>query len=156
MFAYECGWTYVARWDGWDVKLFMGKLFAPCARPSHCVACHLFCLFAFRILSFFFCVILWGLAFCGLLSDVGTGDVAWGQEQGWAQKAANLRRRGGSAEEWPLIRGAVAKKSGAQPTPPPEPNLQDPGAYSDFSAKELDFAICPHKRATRALGGLGT
>ena len=56
---------------------------------------------------------------------------------------ANLFRERGSAGEWPLILGAVAKKLGVYRTPPPKPDMKDPEVYLDLFAKTLDVATFP-------------
>ena len=103
-----------------------------------------------RFYSFIVCVFIVAFLLCIFLPNAGLGDKTWNQQEDWTQKVANLFRERGLAEEWPLILGAVAKKSGVYPTPSPEPAPQDPGANPDFFAKTSDFAISP-KTGRRAL-----
>ena len=89
------------------------------------------------------------LSFSVFLSYVGMGDKTWDQRLGWARQVVNLFHESGSAEEWPLLLGAVAMKAGVYPTPPPKPGLQNPELRLDFSARTLDFEIPPHKDDAR-------
>ena len=59
------------------------------------------------------------------------------------QRVVNLSRERGSAEEWPVILCAVAKKLGRFPSPPPKRDLRVPAAYLGFLAETVDFAISP-------------
>ena len=61
------------------------------------------------------------------LPDNGMGDKTKDQQRDLARKLVNLFREWVSAEEWPAILGAVAKVLAAYPTPPPPPDVRDPG-----------------------------
>ena len=58
---------------------------------------------------------------------------------------AKLPRGRGPAEEWSVLLGAVARALGVAPTPPPLPDLRDPGIYLNFFLRTLDFVIFPNK-----------
>ena len=73
------------------------------------------------------------------------GDETCDQRQEWAREVVNLSRERGSAAEWPLTLGAVAKQSGVSLTLLPKPYLQSPEPFLDLFAKTLDLAISPHE-----------
>ena len=77
------------------------------------------------------------------LPNNGVGSKTSDKQQEWGQKVVDPSGEGGSAEEWPLILGAVAKKLGVYRTPAPKPDLQDPEVYLDLFAKTLDVATSP-------------
>ena len=69
------------------------------------------------------------------------GGKTWDQQQEWAQEVLNVRGDRGSAVEWPLIHGAVAKKLRVYLVPSAKPDRHTPGLRLGSAAKPFDFAI---------------
>ena len=68
----------------------------------------------------------------------------------------NPFRERGSAEVSSAISGSAARVLGEYPTPPPLPDLHDPGRYLGFFAKTLDSAIFPRKSRRAFSSASGT
>ena len=110
-------------------------------RAAPCLSRKAFCLFAFY--SFFCRGIQWGFFVAYVSPNNSTRSKTAGKQQEWGQKVVDPSGERGSAEEWPLILGAAAKKVGVYRTPAPKPDLQDPEVYLDLFAKTLDLATSP-------------
>ena len=82
----------------------------------------------FRLFAFptFFSVVVFSEDFVLyiFLSDNGVGGETRRRRQEWGRKAANPFREKGSAGEWPLTLGTVAKTLGVCPTLPPNPTCR--------------------------------
>ena len=61
------------------------------------------------------------------------------------RQIAFMRQYQGAQSDWSAITGEADRAPGVLPTPPPLPDLRNPGLYLDFFGPTLDFAVSSRK-----------